>query len=304
MFFLVVGLINSFAEAVSQFVRLWYWIILLTLGFGTQVSLFAHIKLATRARAKGLAAEVAASGSLSTASMIACCTHYLAGLLPFLGLSSIALFMTKYQVPFLVVGISSSMIGIVIMLSRIKRHRLVGHSIVLRALVRPNMKTLLAGALVLGVVIATTSFFVVDPGETFAASDLEQVADNDISADSTPQEQNQLDTRIDDRNGVRIEVFSDDFGYHEPFALSVRYDTHSGALDFKVNEISYLEDEQGTRYDPLRWQGDPPGGHHRSGKLIFAALKRRPASIRLVMENVYGVTREFVWEIPVGWAGG
>lgn len=50
----------------------------------------------------------------------------------------------------------------------------------------------------------------------------------------------------------------------------------------------------------LRWEGDSPGGHHRSGFLIFPAPESMPESITITIENVGGVTsRTFTWNLSV-----
>lgn len=52
-------------------------------------------------------------------------------------------------------------------------------------------------------------------------------------------------------------------------------------------------------YQPLSWQGDPPGGHHRNGILQFKPIVPKPKSVTLVIRGVGGVSeRKFVWNLP------
>lgn len=56
--------------------------------------------------------------------MIACCAHHLSDVLPFVGLAGLAAFLVDYQVFFIVLGVVSNIIGIMIMLESIQRHNL------------------------------------------------------------------------------------------------------------------------------------------------------------------------------------
>ena len=67
---------------------------------------------------------MAASGGLSVCSMLACCAHHAADILPLLGLTGVAVFLATYQVPFIIIGIFSNIVGITIMLETIQRHNL------------------------------------------------------------------------------------------------------------------------------------------------------------------------------------
>lgn len=51
--------------------------------------------------------------------------------------------------------------------------------------------------------------------------------------------------------------------------FTVTLDTHSGELDTDLTSATL--DVDGTRWPAATWDGDPPGGHHRTGTLRFAA---------------------------------
>ena len=49
---------------------------------------------------------------------------------------------------------------------------------------------------------------------------------------------------------------------------------------------------------PMAWEGDPPGGHHRKGVLVFKPLDPMPATITLDVREVGGVAdRTFTWNL-------
>lgn len=75
-------------------------------------------------------------------------------------------------------------------------------------------------------------------------------------------------------------------------------DTHSKPLDEDIPQAAVLVDEVGRRYKPTVWQGDPPGGHHRSGILQFSAPADMPAAVELQIEGIGEAgTRTFRWEL-------
>jgi hypothetical protein len=101
---------------------MWYFIVPLSIGFGTQVGLYFYIKKFIAEKAA--TASVAGAGGLSGASMVACCAHHLTDFLPILGLSAFAIFLDKYQLTFILIALFSNFIGVVYMLSVMKKHSL------------------------------------------------------------------------------------------------------------------------------------------------------------------------------------
>lgn len=122
LFLVYVGLV-SWAEGIehvfTQAPTPWYWIVLLTLGFGVQAGLFSFIRQA-RQRRRAATTSVAASGGVSAVSMAACCAHHLTDVLPFLGLAGVATFLVDYQLIFIIFGVLSNVVGITIMLDAIQ----------------------------------------------------------------------------------------------------------------------------------------------------------------------------------------
>lgn len=122
VYFLTVSLIMGFKYSVNEFISLWYVMVPLILGFGLQVSLYSHMK--RKVMDKKCAMGVTASGGVSSGSMVACCAHHVTDVLPVLGVTGITLFLSKYQLVFLIVGILSNLIGINFMLYTMKKHNL------------------------------------------------------------------------------------------------------------------------------------------------------------------------------------
>lgn len=69
------------------------------------------------------------------------------------------------------------------------------------------------------------------------------------------------------------------------FAISL--DTHSGSLDYKMDEVSYIRDSKGNIIKPMKWDGGF-GGHHLEGTLSFPKFDDS-AGFELVIQNVAGV---------------
>ena len=134
-FFFAVMLLftGSPSVAISQIRNLWSWFTLLVVGFGTQFGLFTHLKSLAKSSSsdggpKGHSSEVergmiSANTGLSSVSMVACCAHHLTDVLPFFGLAGLSLFLTRYQVWFLGIGILSNFAGIIYLLRQINKHQ-------------------------------------------------------------------------------------------------------------------------------------------------------------------------------------
>ena len=63
------------------------------------------------------------SGGTSVTAMVACCLHHVTDVLPILGVSAAATFLTRYQRPFMLFGLGTEIVGIVIMLIILYRER-------------------------------------------------------------------------------------------------------------------------------------------------------------------------------------
>ena len=120
-YFAILSLANSPEHAISQFLGMWYWVLALAIGFGVQIGLYAHMSGIAQRAGVSITAGVAASGGMSTTAMAACCAHHVADVAPLVGLTVVSAFLVKYQTAFLVIGVLSNIIGIVIMVRAINK---------------------------------------------------------------------------------------------------------------------------------------------------------------------------------------
>jgi len=115
----LITLVSDWENALYQFSQYGGWVISLVVGLGVQVGLFVHIRhVVAGQHIKGAASGVAASGGMSGVAMAACCAHYLAAVLPAIGLpflSGALAGLAEYQTIFFVVGVISNMLGIAYM---------------------------------------------------------------------------------------------------------------------------------------------------------------------------------------------
>ena len=113
-----------------QFGEYRWWIIALAIGLGIQVTLFTLFRASMRGyRLKGIKSSIAASGGVSTTAMMACCSHYLATVIPALGIpflsASAVSALAEYQVYFFLAGVISCLFGIGLMLRMMNRHGMI-----------------------------------------------------------------------------------------------------------------------------------------------------------------------------------
>ena len=115
-----ITLTSDWSNARMQFAEYRWWILALAAGLGVQAALFCFLRRRLQGRnMKAAKSGLAASGGISTASMAACCAHYLAAFLPALGLtflSTAAASLVEYQTEFFLVGVLSNLFGIGVML--------------------------------------------------------------------------------------------------------------------------------------------------------------------------------------------
>ncbi len=80
--------------------------------------------------------------------------------------------------------------------------------------------------------------------------------------------------------------------------FEVRLNTHVAPITQDLSAVSALADGNGHEEKPIAWQGDPPGGHHRMGVLLFKPISPRPDSITLKIRQIGSVPeRTFTWSL-------
>lgn len=283
LYFIILSLANSFSHAVGQFLAMWYWILLLSAGFGAQVGLYTFIREKLKTAASGV---LAASGGISTGSMIACCLHHLVDVLPIIGLVAISLFLTQYQVLFIVIGILSNLIGIIIMLEIIQKNNLSQCSFLKKILVYDisRVKKLIIG---LSLALILITFLLINKSKI----EKPEIEKPEIKSAAIAN----LPTKTNNQGGVSFEVTPLDFSFENPVKFEIKIDTHSGSLDFDLTKISIIEDDKGNRYEAVSWQGPPASGHHLAGILIFPKVNDKAEKLKLVIKDTS--ERIFEWDL-------
>jgi len=290
IYFGIVSFANSFDHALTVFGNLWYWIALLTIGFGFQVGLYVYVRQTIKNGTKGATAEVATAGGISTGSMIACCAHHVTDLLPILGLGAAAMFLTQFQTSFILLGVFSNLVGITMMLHIIGKHNLAGASPLLQKLTRINTKNLRNGAIVVSVIAVAISFAVTSTHSAPMPKQSSQMALSEKPVD--------LPALNNSENSVSIDAKPIDFTYNKPVTIAMALNTHHGSLDYDLSKISVLVCDQGKTFKPIRWEGSAPGGHHRRGELVFPEIDHKVSHLKLVVKDIYNVPeRVFDWNI-------
>jgi len=107
-----------------------WWILTLAVGLGIQVTLFTLFRAHFRGqKIKAAKSTMAASGGMSATAMMACCSHYLATVIPALGvpfLSATAVAsIAEYQSYFFLAGVVSCLFGIGLMLRMMNKHGMI-----------------------------------------------------------------------------------------------------------------------------------------------------------------------------------
>jgi hypothetical protein len=101
----------------------WY-VIPIWVTFGIQAALYSILRFRLYIPTTSFGhpgALMGTSGGTSVTAMVACCIHHVTDVLPVLGLSAAATFLTRYQRPFMLGGLGMNVIGILVMLTVLYR---------------------------------------------------------------------------------------------------------------------------------------------------------------------------------------
>lgn len=108
----VLSALSGWDFTVSQLTLFWPYILALAIGFGGQVALYIYLKRLISDHRHGRHV-VAASGTTSTAAMLACCTHYLANVLPAIGAVGAITLVAQYQIELFWLGLAINVGGLI-----------------------------------------------------------------------------------------------------------------------------------------------------------------------------------------------
>lgn len=125
----VIGWASGADHLARQAATDWPYLVAIVGGFGTQVALLVELRHRRRAR-RAEQAAAGAGASASVVGMVACCAHHLADLLPIVGVSGAAAFLTDWRTEFMLAGIAVNAVGVTIAARRLRddtrNQRLVG----------------------------------------------------------------------------------------------------------------------------------------------------------------------------------
>jgi hypothetical protein len=126
VYFVILIWAQGWDSALDIFVPNRWYVIPIWISFGVQAALYSILRFRLFVPAKFTAhpgAVMGTSGGTSVTAMLACCLHHVTDVLPVLGLSAAATFLTRYQRPFMLVGLGVNLLGIVVMLIILYRER-------------------------------------------------------------------------------------------------------------------------------------------------------------------------------------
>ncbi len=282
LFIVLVTAISGWSKTREQFANYWVYLVLLAIGFGVQVGMFVHLREIVRHSSKRL---MAVTGSTSTVSMISCCAHYLANILPLISASGVAVFVEQYQAQFFWIGLLFNAFGIIVIARRIAKVEQHADA----PMDCPTPKPLLNNA------VAIVAFLVVVGSVLLVTSrpvPIRQQNDSTAnqSASATAAE---VQTKTNSEGGMTVDV-TPQRNADGLWQFDVAMNNHVQDVTQDMVAVSSLTDASGRIVRPASWEGDPPGGHHRHGILKFGPAATSPKS--LTIRNLGGIPeRTFVW---------
>ena len=130
IYILILSVLQDFSHAMQQAAQDWVWVGLVTLGFGTQIGLYTHLRLlVSAAKAVGATVTTGAGTTTSTLGMVACCAHHLTDLAPLVALTGVSslsgaiAFFNEWKYAFIALGLIVNAIGIVITVRTLRKTR-------------------------------------------------------------------------------------------------------------------------------------------------------------------------------------
>lgn len=118
LYFAIVSLAESPSHALQLFWEDRVIVIPIIVGFGVQLALYTVLKkrlLVPVTHIGPSGALTGAGGGMSAAAMVACCAHHATDVLPLVGLTAAAAFLAEYRIPFMLLGLGTTVSGIAVM---------------------------------------------------------------------------------------------------------------------------------------------------------------------------------------------
>ena len=123
---------DSADHAIALLSSDWLFVVLISAAFAAQVGLFTYLRLLQRSMARESLGLVGAGTATSSVSMVACCAHHLADVVPIVGLSGIAAILVDFRAPLMLLGIATNGAGLAVMLRQLWRIKAGYHLVVRR----------------------------------------------------------------------------------------------------------------------------------------------------------------------------
>ncbi len=108
-----------------------------------------------------------------------------------------------------------------------------------------------------------------------------------------------LEAQKNDEGAVSVSVTPQDVSKSAgAWRFAVQFNTHVTPISQDMVAVASLTDEKGAEEQPSAWEGDPPGGHHRHGVIVFQPINPTPSTLTLHIREVGGVAdRTFTWNL-------
>lgn len=314
IYFGIVSLAESPNHAVEFFVDELRLVLPLIIGFGIQSSLYIILKkqlFVPISDMGGSGAVTGAGGTTSAVAMVACCAHHVTDVLPILGISGAAIFLTKYQDAFMFIGLVTMVIGILVMIRilLVEREKILGGRT--SKTDRLNHKAFMALSLAAGVIgivalnpfRAAASSFAPPESSSAIVEDVEMVGDYPQSLEPVPSSVELWfsgSPKIDQQGAVVVEVRPLHLNMkNQTLYFGIAMNTHSVDLSMDLAKLATLD--SGTVISAEFWDA-PAGGHHVSGVLSFVLSEAEIEAIKEAHEIQFSIVdvdaaeRLFVWQ--------
>jgi len=112
----------------------------------------------------------------------------------------------------------------------------------------------------------------------------------------TQSQTKSFEPKEDSRGEVTVKVTPLRLSSGENAVFDISLSTHLVDLNKSLKDIAELEDDNGNIYNPISWSGGK-GGHHLEGNLVFPPFSDKANSIKLIIKQIDGVDRVFIWSL-------
>jgi protein-S-isoprenylcysteine O-methyltransferase Ste14 len=272
IYMVVLSIGHSLTHATLEILKWWPLLIIQLTGLGLQTSMYLFMRdRQSLSHSIRSASSLTVSGGISSSTMVACCLHHVTDILPIIGFSAITLLLSSYQYVFMSIGALSNIIGFVIVLKQMMMYNdsLVGHKY-FRILSSFDLKKVRNITLITSIVIAAI------------------LSASALGVAPLSKEKTKLIEVSDTQNSITFTFRQ--IESETALVFHTRIDTHPVSLSFDLVEAVFLI-TQGQVIAPIKWEGSPPGGHHRIGILSFPITELDEES-RFLITNVNGM---FEW---------